>query len=102
MTVVIFGQLSHPFYLFTYTSVLCSETSEPGADDICKKSRNVLLVGLSDDDEANRLYLQAVYRLYSVSFIIIIIYLRTQAGTSGTDKIACKTSVQQDSKAKWH
>jgi len=28
--------------------------SEPGVDEICKKSRNVLLVGLSDDDEANR------------------------------------------------
>jgi len=30
--------------------------SECGVDDICKKSRNVLLIGLSDDDEANRLY----------------------------------------------
>ena len=60
VTVIIFGQLSHSFYLFTYISMFCSEMSEPGADEICKKSRNVLLVGLSDDDEANRLYLQAV------------------------------------------
>jgi len=31
-----------------------------------------------------------LYRLYSVSFIIIIIYLRTQAGAGGTNKITCK------------
>jgi len=31
--------------------------AESGVDVICERSRNVLLLGLSDDDEANRLSL---------------------------------------------
>ena len=33
------------------------EMAESGVDVICERSRNVLLLGLSDDDEANRLSL---------------------------------------------
>ena len=38
-----------------FSDACCSEMPESGADDISSRSRNVLLLGLSDDDEANRL-----------------------------------------------
>ena len=44
-----------------------------GVDDICARSRNVLLLGLSDDDEATR--------LSSVALLYVLIQLSARAGS---------------------
>jgi len=45
-----------------------------GVNEICKKSRNVLLIGLSDDDEANRfvVFFFCFLFFFFLSFSVIV------------------------------